>query len=260
MLVSAMWNRPYSCNKSRMNVCKPIVKTVLCKLLRSIQWDNLHRMDSFCSCVTIKARCVRERILLNPKVWMVAEFFLARLFILMRKWCIWKQHRDLSDDWNAEALMHYGKFHQKCCFMLFQVEYPPLLPWTNILVHVCVSQTESHGWEWILLFFRRWSDFAEGSVSTGKLDPSCCVLKNLKTDLKAAGLCAHTQSHTFACNDCVWVYLCEPDECIVGNWIAHQREEMCAKTQTHTHTHTHTHMHTRTHIHKKRSNQHRHRP
>lgn len=103
------------------------------------------------------------------------------------------------------------------------------------LIYRCmfVSQTESQGWEWIFLFFRRWSDFAEGSVSTGKLDPSCCVSKKLKNRLKAA-LCAHTQSHTFACNDCVWVYLCEPDECIVNNWIAHQREEMCTKRHTST--------------------------
>lgn len=42
-------------------------------------------------------------------------------------------------------------------------------------------------------------------------------LKKRNNRLKAAGLCAHTQSHTFAYNDCVWVYLCEPDECIVGN-------------------------------------------
>lgn len=100
-----------------------------------------------------------------------------------------------------------------------------------------VCQSESQGWEWIFLFFRRWSDFAEGSVCTGKLDPSCLVLKkNLENREKAAALQAQTQSHTFGCNDCVWVYLSEPDECIVGNWIAHQREEMCTTTHTHTST------------------------
>lgn len=128
-----------------------------------------------------------------------------------------------------------------CCFRLnTHCCYRELIYWCMF-----VCQSESQGWEWILLFFRRWSDFAEGSMCTGKLDPSCLVLKKtLKNREKAAGLHAHTQSHTFGCNDCVWVYLSEPDECIV---VTEQliRGRKCAQQHTH--------------IHMKRSNQHGHR-